>query len=122
MTNLYLSLGTLVLGAAIAALLIAEPLLPRSVRQPFAVKASHDNGRVRIGWEASHPSVRLADGALLEANDGGVTQQYQVPENVLRRGGLEYRNRTENLLLSLKLRKGKNNLEQVSIRILAPLE
>jgi hypothetical protein len=118
MTNLYFWLASLLFLAAIAAMLIAEPFAPGNNRHHhFALTASESDGRLRIDWDQSARAVLDADSAALDAVDGGVPQHYEVDRKILSQGGLEYRPRTEDVLLRLSLLRNGKVLSESAVRL-----
>lgn len=118
MFRLYLTLGSLLLLAATIALLIAEPFGRRSESQlQFAVRGSDNAGSVHLDWDAASPVVEAADAASLEVIDGGVPLRYDIEKKVLGQGGLEYRRRSDQVVLTLTLMRAGQPLRQSSIRL-----
>lgn len=116
----YLGLATLLLVAAAAAIVIAEPFRPSaSYDDVVPVVASDAGGRLRVDWNASHPLVATADKALLRVRDGSSTYEYPVEKPTLRTGGLDYLRKSGDVTLTLVLLQGGKPHGQAALRAFA---
>jgi hypothetical protein len=124
MIRLYFTAGTVLLAAAIAVLIWSEPLAPSRLGragQPFAVRASENAGSVILEWSRDAQVIRTATGGLLAFEDGGVSHLDKVDAKVLRQGGLEYRRRSQDVLLRLSLLKDQDVIGHASVRLTGAL-
>lgn len=115
----WLGLWTLIFFGATAALFLRNPdigALKRASEEGLVLKASDQNGRLRVDWDASAPSVRSAQGATLEVEDGGIINRYPVEPKVLRSGGFDYLRKSDDVLLKLTLFQGGKPGPQAVIR------
>jgi hypothetical protein len=105
-TEFYLGLGALLFAAAALALAIVEPFAEKDdaeTRPTFVLKAAATDGRIRVDWDPRNPSVRSAERATLEVQDGGALERYPVDKNTLSNGGLDYLQKSRDVLLTLWL-------------------
>jgi hypothetical protein len=77
---------------------------------------------MRVDWDPGNEAVLTAQGATLEAEDGGVLNRYPVEPNVLRSGGLDYIRRSEDVLLTLTLYHDGRPGIQSTVRRIAPVQ
>ncbi len=119
MTRLYLILGALVFAAISLAIVAARPLAPYASgrTEVFEVRASETSGSVLLEWSPESRLVRSATGGLLEFLDGATAHREQVNPRVLRQGGLEYRRRSQDVLLRLSLLKDNGVIGHASVRL-----
>lgn len=120
MIRLYFTFGTVLLVVLTAVLLWAEPLSPTTAkRQPdgFAIRASENSGSVILSWDPQSPLVRSATGGLLAFEDGGTSHLDKVDARILRRGELEYRRRSGEVLLRLTLLQKQSIIGHASVRL-----
>jgi hypothetical protein len=122
--ELYLLLATIVLAALAAAIFLSAPLTTRQAkpRPSLELRVADQNGRMRVDWDANDPSIRTAQGATLEVEDGGVLNRYPVEPNVLRSGGLDYVRRSEDVLLTLTLYHEGRPGQQSAVRRISPVQ
>ena len=101
----YLLLGTLFLVALTAVILLAKPLTARQDKPKpnLDLRVADKDGRIRVDWDPSNPSVQAAQGATLEVEDGGSFNRYPVEANILRSGGLDYVRKSDDVLLTITL-------------------
>lgn len=123
-TELYLLLATIVLAALATAIFLTAPLSSRhgKPRPSLEVRVADQNGRMRLDWDANDPSIRTAQGATLEVEDGGVLNRYPVEPNILRSGGLDYVRRSEDVLLTLTLYHDGRPGVQTAVRRIPPMQ
>jgi hypothetical protein len=116
-------LATIVLAALTAVLLVARPLSSRQSkpRPNLELRVADQNNRLRIDWDPNNPAVSAAQGGTLEVEDGGTFNRYPVEPEILRKGGLDYVRRSDDVLLTLTLyHDGRPDL-QASVRRIAPV-
>jgi hypothetical protein len=116
-------LATIVLAALTAMLLLARPLSTRQAkpRPNLELRVADQDNRLRVDWDAANPAVLTAQGGTLEVEDGGTFNRYPVDPDILRKGGLDYVRRSDDVLLTLTLyHDGRPDL-QASVRRIAPL-
>ena len=116
-------LATIVLAALTAMLLIARPLSTRQSkpRPTLELRVADQNNRLRVDWNPNNPAILTAQGGTLEVEDGGTFNRYPVEPDILRKGGLDYVRRSDDVLLTLTLyHDGRPDL-QASVRRIAPL-
>lgn len=119
MIRLSCGFGSMLLAAVIAALLIAEPLTPRSRHgEPMlTLHCAERNGSVLVDWDNSSPLIAESTGAALEIVDGGISFRRDVPLATVRRGGLAYKRRSRDVQLKLLLLNGSAVVAQPSVRL-----
>ncbi|MBC7924432.1 MAG: hypothetical protein H7039_02140 [Bryobacteraceae bacterium] len=119
MTRLYFTLGVILLAALSFALVVAEPLSPHKAHRYaiFDVRASESGGSIVLDWDPKSVLVDAATNGLLESNDGGVSHSDTVEARVLRQGGLEYRRRSEDVTIRLRLMKGSETIGESSVKL-----
>jgi hypothetical protein len=116
-------LATIVLAALTAVLLVARPLSTRQAkpRPNLELRVADQDNRLRVDWDATNPAVLTAQGGTLEVEDGGTFNRYPVDPEILRKGGLDYVRRSDDVLLTLTLyHDGRPDL-QASVRRIAPI-
>jgi hypothetical protein len=116
-------LASIVLATLTAVLLIARPLSSRQSkpRPTLELRVADENNRLRIDWDPNNPAVSGAQGGTLEVEDGGTFNRYPVEPEILRKGGLDYVRRSDDVLLTLTLyHDGRPDL-QASVRRIAPV-
>ena len=116
-------LATIVLAALTAVLLLARPLSTRQSkpRPNLELRVADQNNRLRVDWNPNNPAVLTAQGGTLEVEDGGTFNRYPVEPEILRKGGLDYVRRSDDVLLTLTLyHDGRPDL-QASVRRIAPI-
>lgn len=122
--EMYLLLGSILLAAIATVIFITAPLSSRhgKPKPTLELRVADQKGRIRVDWNPNDPTIREAEGATLEVEDGGVLNRYPVEPNVLRSGGLDYVRRTEDVLLTLTLyHEGRPGL-QSSVRRISRVE
>ena len=121
--EIYVLLATIVLAALTVMLLVARPLSEGKAkpRPNLELRVADQSGRLRVDWDAQNQAIQNAQGATLEVEDGGIFNRYPVEPEILRKGGLDYVRRTDDVLLTLTLyHDGRPDL-QASVRRIAPL-
>lgn len=116
-------LATIVLATLTALLLIARPLSTRQSkpRPNLELRVADQNNRLRIDWDPANPAVTGAQGGTLEVEDGATFNRYPVEPEILRKGGLDYIRRSDDVLLTLTLyHDGRPDL-QASVRRVGPI-
>jgi hypothetical protein len=104
-TDFWLGLWTLLFIGATGAIAYFHPF-PEKPKEPvkdIAMRITDVNGRLRLDWDTDNESVRRAQGATLEVNDGGVRDRYPVELRTLRAGGLDYVRKSPEVVLKLTL-------------------
>jgi hypothetical protein len=122
--ELLLLLATIVLMALAAAIFLTGPLSSKQAkpRPSLDLRVVDQNGRMRVDWDPANEAVLTAQGATLEAEDGGVLNRYPVEPRVLRSGGLDYIRRSEDVLLTLTLYHDGRPGIQSTVRRIAPVQ
>jgi hypothetical protein len=122
-TAAWLLLWTVVFASG-AALLLAwrSPPDATTTQRGFGLRVTERDGHLRLDWDPSSEAIRTADGARLEAVDGGRAASYPVDSRILRSGGLDYIPQTKDVLLTLTLLRDGAVHEQAAIRSMAPVE
>jgi hypothetical protein len=116
-TEFYLGLWTLAFFAVAALLTIIQPFASPKAEavRPLTLKAIDLDERIRVDWDARHPTVRSADAAVLEVQDGAAFHRYPVEGKVLHSGGFDYVRKSPDVLLTLTLyQQGKPGIQSTA--------
>ena len=118
----WLGLWTLLFVAATAAFAYWHPF-PKTQKktEAIALRASDQDGRIRIDWDTSSELIRAAQGATLEVDDGGVMNRYPVEQKTLRAGGFDYIRKTPEVLLTLTLFQDGKPGALATVRSVGPI-
>jgi hypothetical protein len=108
--------ATIATAILAAGLYFAKPMLVPAERElPFEIKVREVSGRVFVSWDTSSEAVRLAQDALLTAEDGGQIFEYPIPGETVAQGSLEYRRRSPKLWLTLSLLRDRQSIARAHV-------
>jgi hypothetical protein len=122
-TEFWLGLWTLLFVGATATLVILQPFsrTHRMNGEIFALRATGQAGRMHVDWDPRSQSIRSADRATLDVEDGGSRNSYPVEPKILRAGGLDYLRKSKDLLLKVTLHQKGKPETTAFVRSIGPL-
>ena len=122
--EIYLLLGTIVLAALTALILLARPISGR-VAKPrpnnLELRVAEQDKKIIIDWQKHDPLIQNATGATLEVNDGGVSHRFPLESGQLRTGGLSYIRISEDVLMRITVNQDRAAGAQASVLRISPV-